>query len=578
MDEREIKETPLWELYGKCLDYARMHNLFADVDKCNRFYNNDQWYGLKYDGIEPVSLNFITPIVKYKVGLITESLRAINYNADNIDSTQYRLKAKKICELLNQRASRVWERNQMDFKLKKIVKKSAIVSEGIIYNFYDEENNDPMTEILNKTDVFYGNENDSDIQSQPFIIIKRRKPVVEAINIANTYSVSKDDLELIRGDKETSEQSGDSSKTELDDMVTILTKFYKVDGKIYFTSGTKYVTFIDNADSGYELYPLAHFLWEEKEGSARGESEVKPLIHNQIETNKTLMRRLLTAKNTAYPQKIYLEDKISNPNAINAVGGIIKAKGNNLDDVNKVFATTKPAQMSPDVAEIQKELISTTRELSNASDTATGQVNPEQASGKAILAVQHASQQPLNDQNNSLNTFIEDIAKIWFEMWKVHNQDGMQLESIDTDPLTSEETVKIEKVRATELDKLKATVKIDITPKGAYDKYAQEISLENLAKSEFFMNNAWLEDYISLLDTDSVMPKLKLEDLVNKRKEAQKRIQEIQRQANMMQSYINQGLNTNQIMPKEMQKYNPNDVEQISNMMNQQQAQPQAQQ
>ena len=52
-----------------------------------------------------------------------------------------------------------------------------------------------------------------------------------------------------------------------------------------------------------------------------------------------------------------------------------------VDDVKKVFSTTNPAQMSPDVERLQNELISTSRELANASDTATGQVNPEDASG-----------------------------------------------------------------------------------------------------------------------------------------------------------------------------------------------------
>ena len=54
--------------------------------------------------------------------------------------------------------------------------------------------------------------------------------------------------------------------------------------------------------------------------------------------------------------------------------------------------------MSADVNLLQTELISTTRELAGAGDITTGSVNPEDASGKAILAVQQASQQPLTEQ------------------------------------------------------------------------------------------------------------------------------------------------------------------------------------
>ena len=121
--------------------------------------------------------------------------------------------------------------------------------------------------------------------------------------------------------------------------------------------------------------------------------------------------------------------------------------------------------------------------------------------------------------------------------------------------MTGEETVQIEKVPASVLEKLRATIKIDITPKSAYDKYAQEISLENLAQNQNFMNTAWLEDFVSLLSSDSTMPKLPLEELIKKRKEAQKRIAEIQQQGSMIQQQIGQLMNTGEIMPKEMAQY-----------------------
>ena len=71
MDEKEIIETDIWTLYNKSVMYARKNNYFTDVDRCNNFYNGDQWEGLLIEGIEPVQLNFIQPIVNYKVNRIT---------------------------------------------------------------------------------------------------------------------------------------------------------------------------------------------------------------------------------------------------------------------------------------------------------------------------------------------------------------------------------------------------------------------------------------------------------------------------------------------------------------------------
>ena len=52
--------------------------------------------------------------------------------------------------------------------------------------------------------------------------------------------------------------------------------------------------------------------------------KVRYLIPNQIEVNRTEVRRVLTVKYQAYPQKIAAVDKIANPTALNQVGGVVK--------------------------------------------------------------------------------------------------------------------------------------------------------------------------------------------------------------------------------------------------------------
>ena len=555
MDEKEIRETNIWTMYNKHIDFLRTRGYFTDVDRCNNFYNGDQWEGIILDGVSPITFNFIKPIVNYKVNKVTKSLRAINYSADNVEGTEFRAKAKKVCDLFNQRAARVWEKDQMDTKCKKIVRQAAINSESILYTSYDEEENNPTNEILNKLDIMYGNEQESDIQLQPYILAKKRMSVLEAQELAEKYDVPKKKIEYIKGDDETEDEAGTDAKDEVDNMVTILTKFYRKDGTIHYDMSSRYVDICEDQDMGTTLYPFSHMLWMDKQGNARGEGEVRTLIPNQIETNKNALRRLIATKNTAYPQKIVAIDKITNPEAVNQIGGTIEVEGMDIDDVRKIFSSTQPAQMSSDAEKMQMELITTTRELASASETATGQINPEDASGRAILAVQQAQEQPLDDQNQNLNTMLEDMARIWMDMWKVHNKDkGMQLENIETNQMTNEEKVTIEKVAASVLDKLRTSVKIDITPKGAFDKYAQERSLENLSQTQQFMDTAWLEDYVSLLDNDAVMPKMKLEDLIKRRKEAQQQIRAIQAAGNIMQNRVAQMMNTGQIVPREVQQ------------------------
>ena len=545
MDIREIKETAVWSLYEKGRNYHRMTNIYTDTDRNYRMYNGNQWHGAKLGDVEPVQKNFIKPIVKYKVGVIHDNLYAINYSSQNFENKDFRQQAEKICEMLNKKASRIWEKDKLDFKGRRITKDAAINDEGIIYVNYDLDKQVPVNEIIKKNDVYYGNENDDDIQLQPYILIRKRMPVVNAMEMARAEGLSEEKLLFIIGDNDTFEESGEAAKQEVDNMVTVITKMWKEKGTVHFSMSTRWVDIKKDKDSGLTYYPVAHFLWEEKEGSARGEGEVRFLIPNQIEVNRTEVRRVLTVKYQAYPQKVVNVDKIANPSAINRVGGVIKTKGNaTVEDVSKVISTLPPAQMSPDVKQLQEDLIQVTRDLAGAGDIATGQVNPEDASGRAILAVQQASQSPMTEQKESYKNFIEDLAKIWLDMIIVYSQDGIKLEKEVTDPQTGQPVIELVEVPQTALQELQATVKVDITPKGAFDKYAQEQSIENMFQAGMFSAEKLpeLKTYVKLLDDDAVMPKQKLEDAIKIIEEEQQKIAMMNAQAQIMQQKAQQFL------------------------------------
>lgn len=544
MRVEEIKTTEIWELYEKGRNYHRMTGLYTDTDKNYRMYNGNQWDRAKLGDVEPVQKNFIKPIVRYKVGVVHDNLYAINYSSQNFEDREFRESAELICEMLNRRASKVWDAEQMDIKGRRITKDAAINDEGIIYLNYDEESQNPKVETIKKNDIYYGNENDDNIQEQPHILIRYRMPVSNAVNMALNMGVSEEETKKIIGDNDTFEESGEASKYELDNMCTVITKMYKEEGTVHFAVATKWVDLKKDADSGLTLYPVAHFNWEEKEGSARGEGEVRYLIPNQIEVNKTEMRRVLTVKLQAYPTKVVDVSKVQNPQAITQVGGVIKTNGQPVDDVNKIIGTLHPAMMSPDVKQLQEDLINVTRDLAGAGDVATGQVDPEQASGRAILAVQQASQAPMTEQKIGYKAFIEDLARIMLDMWTVYSEQGITLEVEQTDPETGEDSVELVTIPQTALQALQASVKVDITPKGAFDKYAQELSIENMFQAGKFNPQmlAELKVYVKLLDDDSVMPKQKLEEAVRLMEEEQQKIAMINAQAQQMKMRANQFL------------------------------------
>ena len=544
MDIREIQETPIWGLYEKGRNYHRLTGIYTDTDRNYRFYNGNQWEGAKLGDVEPVQKNFIKPVVKYKVSVIHDNLYGIVYSSQNFENMEFHKQAENYCDMLNRYASRIWEQDKMDFKGRRITKDAAINDEGIIYVNFDREKMVPINEIVKKNDIYYGNENDDDIQAQPYILIRKRMPVANAVEFALANGMSESKLAFIIGDNDTFEESGEAAKQELDNMVTVVYKMYKKDGTVHFSIATRWVEIAEDVDTGLSLYPIAHMNWEEKEGSARGEGEVRYLIPNQIEVNRTEVRRVLTVKYQAYPQKVADISKISNPGALNTVGGVIKTNGTPVDDVHKIVGTIPPAQMSPDVKQLQEDLIQVTRELAGAGDTATGQVNPESASGRAILAVQQASQAPMTEQKETYKNFVEDLARIWLEYLIVYSENGINLEEVSTDPATGEEVVQSVNVPQATLERLQATVKIDITPKSVYDRFAQEQTIENL-----FLNGllsaqrvSELEVYYKILPDDSVAPKVAIGEAIEYIKGEQRKIAMMQAQAQLMQQRAQQFL------------------------------------
>lgn len=133
MDLEQLIETDIWQLYEKHTNFMRKKNYYASTDRNFRFFNGNQWEGVVLKKAEPVQINFIKPIVKYKVGVVTSTDYAIIYNSENFDSKEFRQVAKNASELITKKAQKIWEQTKMDTKVKKCVRKAAVNGEVILY-------------------------------------------------------------------------------------------------------------------------------------------------------------------------------------------------------------------------------------------------------------------------------------------------------------------------------------------------------------------------------------------------------------------------------------------------------------
>lgn len=539
MKDIDEKITSVWRDFEKGRMYNRMKKVYTDTEKNYDFYYGNQTKYLNIGKETPIVINIIKSIVKYKLGVINSNAYAIVYNPNFYNAEDEGKLLEELCKVLSRHSNKVWELQQVSSKIKEAVKDACINDEGILHNYFDTNKQEVCTEVIDKNNIYYGNENSSDIQSQPYIIISYRKPISQVREEATQLGIDKDKIELIVEDGETLEQAGYKTITdEVNPMCLVLLKYYKIKGEIYYTRATKSVELETREPTGMTLYPVAHIVWEEVKGSARGVGAVRNTISNQIEINKIATRRALAVKLAAFPKLVVNEDMVSNENALEKTGSTIKLKGGaTIQDVLKQVGYLNATSMSPDAKNLQDDLQNNTKDLEGAGDVATGKVDPTQTSGKAILAVQQATQQPLNEQVETYKTFIEDLARIWYDMWKAYKVDGMRvMYEVEDDEGNTREVPGVFSYEL--LKKLDANIKVDITPQSPYDRLAQEQSIENLMMSQ----KITFEEYVEALPEYSIMPKFALQNILKKRQTKQKKIDEMEMQAQHMQAQFQQAM------------------------------------
>ena len=192
--------------------------------------------------------------------------------------------------------------------------------------------------------------------------------------------------------------------------------------------------------------------------------------------------------------------------------------------------------ISSDADKLSNDLLQITKDLAGATDYALGNVNPEQASGTAIIAVRDSAQVPLSEQVARYRQWAEDVSLLWLDLWIAYNPDGISFMA-DTDEGQVQMNISQE-----ELNSLKPTVRVDVSPDNQWTKLAEQQSLDNM----FMQQQLTLEEYVEATPDNSSIPKAKLKAIIDKRKQQE---QQMQQQAQMQQQMM-QEQNTDEIDPQ----------------------------
>ncbi|MBQ7095831.1 MAG: hypothetical protein IJN80_05230 [Clostridia bacterium] len=513
--ECQWEAQDLWRKFERGLEYGRLCGRFADAEKCWRFFEGDQWNGIKNSDSPLPFYNVIDPVVNFKTARVAMAEKIITFSVNGEDP-------KGIMEALNEQVRSAWDFSKMEDRCWDITQNGFVEGTAFLY-FHDGSfftQGDKITrcvrrkkivQVLPGSRVFLGNEEEEDLQEQPYIIIEERLAVRDVRREAKKNGVDKGLIDQILSDERSDAHLTTGNKTEQqgDDMTTCILYFERTDAGIAFCRCTKDVIFQPmQVIKGLDYYPLVPYVVARQQGKARGLGTVKNMIPNQIEINKTLVRRTDVVEQCCYPTRVYNKDMIDDASLLDQVGATIEMHDTQgLASIKDAFGYIQPAGVSSDVVNLENEMISMAKELAGAGDAALGNINPEQASGAAIKAVQNQADIPLNRAIAAFQQMVEDVAILWYHMIKAYNPTGYQ--------------GKNGRISAEEMKTLCTDVKAEVSSALPDTVYARTNNLYMLLDKGCIT----FEEFLDLADDASNLPIAKIKAL---RKENQEKAMEME--------------------------------------------------
>nr|DAH37823.1 MAG TPA: portal protein [Caudoviricetes sp.] len=390
-------------------------DLYDTVQTNENFFIGKQWEGVKSNGLPTPVFNFLKRVVLFSVANVsTDNLKLHAKPLQSSGNAPTRA-LEAYSDILNDQFAAIFERNQMGGKIREFCRNAAVDGDGCLYAYWDSSVETGQSakgaigvEVLQNTQVLFGNPNSRDVQSQPYIIIERRMIVNECREYAREQGAGAMDIENITADDR---ESGNIEIDQLGgDKVTVLLRLWRdrKSGTIRGYECTRGSAEIRKEwDLGITLYPIVWMNWDYVQDCYHGQAMITGLIPNQIFVNKLFAMSMISLMTLAYPKVVYDRTKVAKWSS--KVGAAIGVNGS-VDNVAKII---DPASISPQISQFIDVAIGYTQKFLGASDVALGDTRPDNTS--AIIALQRAAATPMELTKQNLLQGIEQLGRIFME-------------------------------------------------------------------------------------------------------------------------------------------------------------------
>lgn len=426
------KRTKDWQLYeaGRSYNNKLEPSYYTTVDTNLAFVEGNQWRGLEGEEIPKPTFNIIKRVLQFFVASLTSSKIKIHFEPLLYSEASQNDEEITPADIANAQVQNLLEKFKFDFKIKDVLFDGASTGDGCAHFFFNvnkkpyggavkDVKGEIEMELVDGTNVFFGNANSSLVSNQPYIILSGRDMVDNLKEEAKLYKQKNQEIDSIKSDSDYEDQAGDSGKIEVDAddygkaLYIIVYRKDKKTGRILASKSVENAYIYKDIDTGLSHYPIAWFNWEKQKNQYHGRALCTGIIPNQIYINRMFAMVMYNSMLTAFPKAVFNADVI--PNWNNQIGEAIPVRGLEANEnIKNIAGYLEPGNMSSQINNIIELAMQYTKETLGISDAALGQIDPKNTS--AIIAVQKSSAIPLENPKANLYEWIETIGEILFDM------------------------------------------------------------------------------------------------------------------------------------------------------------------
>lgn len=518
-----------WKLYERGLDFNSSINLEDTVRVNENFFIGKQWEGVISNGLPTPVFNFLKRVCCFTVATITSD--NIKVNASPLSATPNTTSLVEPVRIINEELDALTELNNIPSLMREFARNAAVDGDGCLYTWWDpdaETGQDAKgcirTEIVENLRVHFGNPNDRDVQSQPWIILERR----EIISAAQAEA-KENGFETWRNIGGDGDNTNPDAAKETTDKVTTILLFWR-DTKtrhIWAYKCARGSSIREPWDLGIKLYPISWLNWDYIQDCFHGQAMITGLIPNQIFVNKLWAMSQLSLMTTAFPKVVYDATRVGKWD--NRIGAAIGIQGG---DVNNVAKIIDPASISPQISQFIQLAVEETEQSLGATSVALGDTRPDNTS--AIIALQRAASTPSEITKQNLYKSIEDLYRIYIEfMGEYYGKRYVDMTTPEEvrevyDFIGQETPAEIPmQFDFSQLKDMPMHIKLDIGASSYYSEIASIQTLDNLLK-------------MGKIDTIQYLERIP-DGYIPGRRELINELKEQQRNAMAMQAQMQQG-------------------------------------